>query len=419
MLEKRQHCFVDELDAKARGREEHGVALRARVVTNAVVQELEAAGGELIDLSGKVARPIPIVEAGSMDARIPKSSGGTLSHLDLDGTFLGVGEVHVDLYSLATHIDVQGEVLRGVPCHARGRLIWAIAASTSSTMCPTWKGLVMSKLAMPDKIHRTCPPPSGRTRVRSSAMGRVDGKVALVTGAAQGLGRADAETLAREGAKVMLTDVNDESGQATADAIVAAGGEASYMHQDVADEDQWVSTMQAMRDTYGRLDVLVNNAGLVIPETPDQCSLETFRKQNAVMNEGTFLGCQNAMPLMAEGGGGSIINMSSIASHLGYPVFFAYSAAKGAIRAMTKAIAIHCQTEGMNIRCNSLHPGGIDTPMIDMTSELLGLEDKSDLSPVGLGDPQDVANMILFLASDESKFISGGEFLVDNALYVQ
>lgn len=250
-------------------------------------------------------------------------------------------------------------------------------------------------------------------------MGRVEGKVALITGAAQGLGRSDAEVLAREGAKIMMTDVNDDLGQAAADAIVAAGGQASYMHQDVVNEDEWITLMQVMRDAYGRLDILVNNAGIVIPETPDQCSLETFRKQNSVMNEGTFLGCKHAMPVMAESGGGSIINMSSIASHLGYPVFFAYSAAKGAIRAMTKAIAVHCQMEGNNIRCNSLHPGGIDTPMIDMTSELLGLENKSDVSPVGLGAPEDVANMILFLASDESKFISGGEFLVDNALYIQ
>lgn len=250
-------------------------------------------------------------------------------------------------------------------------------------------------------------------------MGRVDGKVALVTGAAQGLGRADAETLAREGATVVLTDVNDELGQSTADAIAAAGGQATYLHQDAASESEWQSVIDHIRSTHGRLDVLVNNAGLVIVETPEECTLDSFRKQNAVMNEGVFLGCKYAMPLMAEDGGGSIINMSSTASHLGYPVFFAYSAAKGAVRAMTKAIAVYCQTAGYPIRCNSIHPGAIDTPMIDMTSSILGLEDKSDLSPVGLGEPQDVANVVLFLASDESRFVNGSEIVLDNAMSIQ
>lgn len=250
-------------------------------------------------------------------------------------------------------------------------------------------------------------------------MGRVDGKVALVTGAAQGLGQADAETLAREGATVVLTDVNDEGGQAVADAIVADGGHASFMHHDASSEADWKAVVDHISSTHGRLDVLVNNAGLVIVETPEECTLDSFRKQNAVMNEGVFLGCKHVMPLMAQDGGGSIVNMSSTASHLGYPVFFAYSAAKGAVRAMSKAIAVYCQTAGYNIRCNSIHPGAIDTPMIDMTSSVLGLEDKSDLSPVGLGDPQDVANVVLFLASEESRFVNGSEIVIDNAMSIQ
>jgi 3(or 17)beta-hydroxysteroid dehydrogenase len=122
---------------------------------------------------------------------------------------------------------------------------------------------------------------------------------------------------------------------------------------------------------------------------------------------------------MHESGGGSIINMSSIASHLGYPIFFAYSAAKGAVRAMSKAIAIHCQMNNYNIRVNSVHPGAIDTPMIDQTTAELGLEDKSAISPVGLGQPEDVANVILFLASDESRFVNGTEILIENALSIQ
>jgi len=250
-------------------------------------------------------------------------------------------------------------------------------------------------------------------------MGRVDGKVALITGAASGLGCADAEVLAREGATVVLTDVNVDAGEAAAESIRGAGGNATFTALDVANEEQWQQVIEGIRSERGRLDVLVNNAGLVIMGDPEECSLEAFRKQNAVMSEGVFLGCKHALPLMHDSGGGSIINMSSVASHLGYPIFFAYSAAKGAVRAMSKAIAIHCQMNGYNIRVNSLHPGAIDTPMIDQTSSELGLDNKEDLSPVGLGQPKDVANVVLFLASDESRFVNGTEILIDNALTIQ
>ena len=250
-------------------------------------------------------------------------------------------------------------------------------------------------------------------------MGRVDGKVALITGAASGLGRADADVLAREGATVVLTDINEDAGKAAAESIRQAGGNATFMPLDVADEKQWQEIIASVRKEHGRLDVLVNNAGLVIMGGPEECSLEAFRKQNAVMSEGVFLGCKHALALMHESGGGSIINMSSTASHLGYPIFFAYSAAKGAVRAMSKALAIHCQMSGYQIRVNSLHPGAIDTPMIDQTTSELGLDNKEDISPVGLVQPEDVANVVLFLASDESKFVNGTEILIDNALTIQ
>ncbi|MDH3511132.1 MAG: SDR family oxidoreductase [Gammaproteobacteria bacterium] len=250
-------------------------------------------------------------------------------------------------------------------------------------------------------------------------MGRVAGKVALITGGASGLGRADAEVLAREGAGVVLTDINDGAGESAAEHIRAAGGRATFMHHDVSDEAQWAKVIAAVRDEHGRLDVLVNNAGIAVVESIEQCSLDSFHRQNAIMSDGVFLGCKHALPLMHESGGGSIINMSSIASHLGYPVFFAYSAAKGAVRAMSKAIAVHCQMNGYKIRVNSIHPGAIDTPMIDETTSQLGLEDKTALSPVGLGQPEDVANVILFLASDESRFINGTEIIIDNALSIQ
>lgn len=251
-------------------------------------------------------------------------------------------------------------------------------------------------------------------------MGRVEGKVALITGAAQGLGLADAKVLAGEGAMVVMTDIKDAEGEAAAAAIRETGGKAAYLHHDASSEDSWKSLIQGIGEKYGRLDVLVNNAGLVQMAGPEDCTLESFRLHNSVMNEGVFLGCKHAISLMKESGGGSIINMSSIASHLGYPIYFAYSAAKGAVRSMSKAVAVHCQMNGYNIRVNSLHPGAIDTPMIDQTASELGIEDKQNLSPVvGLGQPEDVANVVLFLASDESKYVNGSEIVIDNCLSIQ
>jgi len=219
---------------------------------------------------------------------------------------------------------------------------------------------------------------------------------------------------------VVLTDIDEAAGEAAAESIRKAGGNATFMPLDVADEEQWQQVIASIRNEHGRLDVLVNNAGLVMIGTPEDCSLDSFRKQNAVMCDGVFLGCKHALPLMNESGGGSIINMSSIASHLGYPIYFAYSAAKGAVRSMSKAVAIHCQMNGYKIRVNSLHPGAIDTPMLDQSASELGVDNKEDLSPVvGVGQPEDVANVVLFLASDESRFVNGTEIVIDNALSIQ
>lgn len=250
------------------------------------------------------------------------------------------------------------------------------------------------------------------------SMGRCEGKVVIVTGAASGLGRADAEHLAREGAKVVLTDIDDDAGQALADGLKAEGHEAVYMNHDVRDEARWTEVVDATEEKYGRLDGLVNNAGVVVIATPQDTTLEQFRFVNAVMSEGVFLGCKAALPLMQKSGGGSIVNMSSVASHLGYPVFFAYSAAKGAVRAMTKSLAVTCQMMKMNIRCNSVHAGAIDTPMIKTANEALGIEPDPE-DPVGIGEPSDVANMIVYLISDESRFVNGAELVIDNALTVQ
>jgi 3(or 17)beta-hydroxysteroid dehydrogenase len=252
-------------------------------------------------------------------------------------------------------------------------------------------------------------------------MSRLAGKVAIVTGAASGLGRADAVALANAGARVVITDVNAEAGTELAKEIERSHRDAAlFLEHDVRDENRWSEVVKATVDRFGRLDVLVNNAGVVVVATPESTTLEQFRFANAVMSEGVFLGCKAAIPAMREGGGGSIINMSSVASHLGYPVFFAYSAAKGAVRSMTKAIAVHCQMNKYNIRCNSIHAGAIETPMVAQANKELGMDmGAHESTPWGLGKPEDVANLVVFLASDESRFINGAELLIDNALTVQ
>ena len=172
---------------------------------------------------------------------------------------------------------------------------------------------------------------------------------------------------------------------------------------------------------FGGLNILVNNAGIVVIADPEETTLAQFRKVQSVMSEGVFLGCKYAIPLIARSWGGSIINMSSTASHLGYPPFFAYSAAKGAVRSLTKSVAIHCQQKGYRIRCNSVHPGSIETPMIQGAMGRPGEEHEvpDGVLPAGsIGAPKDVANLILYLASDESRFVNGAEIVIDNGLTI-
>ncbi len=249
-------------------------------------------------------------------------------------------------------------------------------------------------------------------------MGRVEGRVALVTGAAQGLGLAIARRLAAEGARVLMTDLAAERGAAAAAEI---GPAARFRAQDVTDEADWPAVVAEAVDWGGGLDILVNNAGVVVLADPETTTLDQFRFVNRVMSEGVFLGCRAALPALARSRHGAIINMSSIASRLGYPVFFAYSAAKGAVAAMTRSIAIHCQDRGWPVRANSVHPGAIETPMVQAAqgrAEPIAVP--PGVLPAGaLGHPDDVAGLVTWLASEEARFVTGQEFVIDNGLSVR
>lgn len=248
-------------------------------------------------------------------------------------------------------------------------------------------------------------------------MGRLEGKVALVTGGAKGLGEADCRLFAAEGAKVVVADV-DPDGQKVADDI-----DGVFMRLDVTSEDNWKQAVADIKEKFGALHVLVNNAGIVEVGNILSTSIEDWRKINAVSSDGTFLGCQNCIPLMIESGGGSIVNMSSIASLQGEYYVTAYCAAKGAVEALTRAIAVWSVQENQKIRCNSIHPSGIATPMVASMPDKMAQADMIRTDPRGarsskLGEPNDIAYMALYLASDESKFVNGTAMRVDNAMTV-
>ncbi|HLW23857.1 MAG TPA: SDR family oxidoreductase [Steroidobacteraceae bacterium] len=252
-------------------------------------------------------------------------------------------------------------------------------------------------------------------------MARLQGRVALVTGAASGLGKADADALVREGARVAITDINESAGRELESTLNRhSPGSAFFLPQDVSSESRWQEVFAEVRARFGALHVLVNNAGMVVIGTPESATLDAFHAHLRVMTDSVFLGCKYGIPLIRESGGGSIINMCSTATHLGYPVFYAYSAAKGAVRSMTKAIAVHCQMNHYNIRCNSIHAGAIETPMVVKATAELGMAmSMYEQSPVGLGRPEDVANLVVYLASDESRFVNAAELLIDNGLTAQ
>jgi NAD(P)-dependent dehydrogenase (short-subunit alcohol dehydrogenase family) len=255
-------------------------------------------------------------------------------------------------------------------------------------------------------------------------MGQLDGKVAIVTGAASGIGAASAQTLAREGARVVVSDIDEPGGEKLVGAINAVSGEAVFLQHDVTDEERWVAVVAEIEHRYGRLDILFANAGIGIgaPSIVDM-SLADWWRQTAINLDGVFLSVKYCLPLMRRSGGGSIIMTSSIAGLRGSPVLAGYCATKGGVRLFAKAIAMECAARGDGVRVNSVHPGIIDTPI--WGKELQGgrnqpfdVEEMGRLgAPLGrVGRAQDIANGVLFLASDAASYITGQELVIDGGI---
>ncbi len=249
-------------------------------------------------------------------------------------------------------------------------------------------------------------------------MGRLDGKVALISGGARGQGATEAMLFAREGAKVVFGDILDEEGRQVEADIRQQGGEATYIHLDVTQEADWQRAVETAVKTYGKLNVLVNNAGIVRVESITRTTKESWDQIMAVNATGVFLGTKYTIPAMRDAGGGSIVNISSISGMIavGAP---AYNASKGAVRVFTKVTAVHHAED--RIRCNSIHPGVIDTPMARS-----GLDDPAweahmlSMVPMGrVGVPDEIAYGVLYLASDESAFVTGSELVIDGGLTAQ
>jgi NAD(P)-dependent dehydrogenase (short-subunit alcohol dehydrogenase family) len=249
--------------------------------------------------------------------------------------------------------------------------------------------------------------------------------VALVTGAAMGIGRACAELLAAEGAAVVATDREAATGTEVVKGIQSAGGRAVFFAHDVTREADWSRAIDETRRAFGKLDILVNNAGVGRAGDVEHETLQAWHELLAVNLDGVFLGIKRAIPAMREAGGGSIINLSSIEGLIGDPMLAAYDASKGAVRLLTKSAALYCAKGGTKIRVNSVHPGYILTPMVQHFAEASGHADEvrrtlEQLHPVGhLGEPMDVAYGVLYLAADESKFMTGAELVIDGGYTAQ
>ncbi|USG61553.1 glucose 1-dehydrogenase [Sneathiella marina] len=257
------------------------------------------------------------------------------------------------------------------------------------------------------------------TQVSPSGSGRVEGKIALISGGASGIGLATAERLAREGAKVAITDVDVAKGEALADRLKSEGHDVIFRELNVVDPASWAAVVEAVVDRWGSLDILLNSAGIGRAHPLMDMTLEEWQQTISINLDGTFLGTQAAMRAMAASDGGSIINISSVAGLVGLPMASAYSASKGGVKLFTKAAALECAELKLNIRINSVHPGYIETPMVmrrfkDLEAEADDIQKLKEQHPLGrLGQREEVASMILYLASDESAFVTGAEFVID------
>jgi NAD(P)-dependent dehydrogenase (short-subunit alcohol dehydrogenase family) len=254
---------------------------------------------------------------------------------------------------------------------------------------------------------------------------RVEGKVAIVTGGASGIGKGCAELLAAEGAIVVVTDIDESLGKATVDAIVAQDGKAEFIPHDVTDEAAWQNVVSQVVERHGGIHILVNNAGIGIGGSILEMTLDDWQRQQAINLDGVFLGVKHTIPAMRDSGSGSIINMSSVAGLKGAANLSAYNATKGGVRLFTKGVALECAQSRWPIRVNSVHPGVIDTPIwTKVNPEMLDGDNAIDVEamaelgvPTGkLGYPRDIANGVLFLASDDSSYITGTELVIDGGL---
>lgn len=250
---------------------------------------------------------------------------------------------------------------------------------------------------------------------------RLKGKIALITGAAQGLGAAMAEAFVAEGARVLMTDVNEAKVEAEA---ARHGAAASWLKHDVTSQADWSAAVEAAKTRYGGLHILVNNAGIGLYGSIEDASFESWRLTHAVDLDSVFLGCQTALPLMAEttrDSQGSILNVSSIAGIIASDAMCAYNSAKAAVRHLSKSVALHCCKRGYHINCNSIHPVFIDTPIID---PMAGRNTREELVgklarqiPIGrIGKPHEVAMAAVYLCSDEAAFVTGAELAIDGGI---
>lgn len=256
-------------------------------------------------------------------------------------------------------------------------------------------------------------------------MGRLDHKTALVTGGASGLGAAISRRLAAEGAKVVIADVQVKAGEALAGELAG-----NYIEHDVTDEKRWAEIIREIEERYGGLHILINNAGITGPMdnvTPESTTLSDWRTIHQINVEGLFLGCRAAIPALRRSGGGVIINMSSIAALVPMPDGMAYGASKAEVRHITKSVALHCARDGSKIRCSSVHPGNVLTPMLQKAMDGIAkrrgvpyeqiVEEFKSESPQGeFQEPEDIASAVAFLVSDEARHITGIKLVVDGGM---